>query len=160
MEEDDEDAEKIDPRLLQYPETVQFTGASVASLKSTHVISLAVVIAGLLIAINTYPAGLLLLVVFLAIVFGFEFWMMKKSVKVLRITLYLREDPVQAADGSYRIGEIETGAIDVDMEKSNELGFRPAPKHRQLVWTFDSEHDAEVTAKRLLEYLPRDKAQD
>lgn len=159
MEEDDDD-EKIDPRLLQYPETVQFTGVSETSLKSTHVTSLAVVVAGVLIAINDFPAGLLLLVVFLLIVFGFEAWMMKKSVKRLRITLYLREDPVQAVEGSYRIGEVATGAIDTNMEEPNELGFRPAPKRRQLVWTFDSKHDAEVVAKRLLEYLPREKAQN
>ncbi len=159
MEEND-DEEKIDPRLLQYPETVQFTGVSESSLKSTHVTSLAVVVAGVLIAINDFPAGLLLLVVFLLIVFGFEAWMMKKSVKRLRITLYLREDPVQAVEGSYRIGEVATGAIDTNMEEPNELGFRPAPKRRQLVWTFDSKQDAEVVATRLLEYLPREKAQN
>lgn len=125
-----------------------------------HVISFAVMVAGVLIAVNDYPAGLLLLIIFLVIVFGFELWMMRRSVKVLRITLYLRHSPVQAAEGSYRIGEIATGVIDTNMDRPNELGFRPAPKHRLLVWTFDSNHDAEIVAKRLLEYLPRDNARN
>ena len=145
---------------MQYPETVQFTGVTESSLKSVHVTSFAVVVAGVLIAINDYPAGLLLLILFLAIIFGFELWMMRRSVKIIRITLYLRRTPVQAAEGSYRIGEIAAGAIDMNMDSANELGFRPAPKHRLLVWTFDSNHDAEIVAKRLLEYLPRENARN
>ena len=153
---DDDEPSKIDPHLLQYPETVQFTGVVETSLKSTHITSLAVIAAGILIAFNDYPAGLLLLIAFLVIVLGFELWMMRKSVKSIRITLYLRENPVQALEGSYRVGEIATGAIDTQMDYPNEIGFRPAPKRRLLIWTFDSKQDAEIVAKRLLEYLPRD----
>jgi hypothetical protein len=156
---EDDVPEKVDPHLLEYPESVQFTGVSETSLKSVHVISVFFLAAGFLIALNTYPAGILLLLVFLLIVLGFEFWMGKKSIKTLRITLYLREDPVQAVEGKFRIGEIATGAIDTRMENPNELGFRPSPKHRQRVWTFDSKNDAEIVAKRLLEYLPRDNVQ-
>ncbi len=157
MTEGNEETGKIDSHLLQYPETVEFSGVVQSSLKTVHISSLAVIAAGILIAINDYPAGLLLLVVFLLIVLAFELWMIKKSVKKLRITLYLRENPVQAFEGRYQVGEIATGTIETQMDNPNELGFRAAPKRRLLTWTFDSRREAETVAKRLLEYLPKEE---
>jgi hypothetical protein len=159
MSDNGEKPHKIDPHFMEFPETVQFTGVVETSLKVVHITSLAIIVAGILIAIRDYPAGLILLMAFLAIVLGFEYWMMKKSLKKLRITLLLREDPVQALQGSYHVGAIVTGAIDNHMDNPNELGFRPAPNRRLLIWAFDSKADAEITAKRLLEYLPCDNPQ-
>ena len=35
-------------------------------------------------------------------------------------------------------------------------GFRAAPNRRLAVWKFDSNADAKIVAKRLLEYLPKE----
>ena len=43
------------------------------------------------------------------------------------------------------------------MDNPNELGFRPSPKRNLLVWEFQSEDDARIVAKRLLEYLPKEE---
>lgn len=144
--------------LSQYPEAVQFTGVMETSLKPVHFSSILLIIVGILVAISLYPTGLLLLVAFLVIVLLYESWMIRKSEREIRISLLLREDPVGAMQGSDRVGEISTGSIETEMEDPNKLGFRPAPDRELIVWTFDSKEDAQTVAKRLLEYLPRDNA--
>ncbi len=146
-----------DGGLSQYPEVVQFTGVMKTSLKPVHFSSLLLIIVGILVAISLYPTGLLLLIAFLVLVLLYESWMIRKSEREIRISLLLREDPVGAMQGLDRVGEISTGFIETGMEYPNELGFRPSSNRELIVWTFDSKEDAQLAAKRLLEYLPRDK---
>ena len=150
-------AKDSDSGLSQYPEAVQFTGVMKTSLKPVHFSSLLLITVGILVAISLYPTGLLLLIAFLVLVLLYESWMIRKSEREIRISLLLREDPVAAMQGSNRIGEISTGLVETEMEYPNELGFRPSPNRELIVWTFDSKEDAQLAAKRLLEYLPRDK---
>ncbi len=148
--------EMSDSSLSNYPETVQFTGVVFSSLKQVHISAFLIALVGVLVTIQNPFVGLPLLFAFLLLILGVEAWMIRKSRKQIRITLYLRENPVQALQGMERIGEISSGSIDPDMDEPNELGFRPAPKRSLIVWKFDSKEDKEIAAKRLLEYLPRD----
>ncbi len=149
-------SENNEARLSEYPESVEFIGIGNASLKTVHIASLLVVTSGLVITIVDFPNGLLLLGAFLIIVFGFETFMIRRSRKSVTITLYLREDPVEAMEGLHSIGAIRSGTIDTEMDEPNELGFRPATDRDLLVWTFESENEKEIVAKRLLMYLQRD----
>jgi len=141
-----------------YPETVSFTGVGHASLRTIHLIAIALVCLGVVFAIFSPPGGYIVLAVFILIAAGYDIVFIRKSQKPVRLTLHLRLNPVQAtmADDGRLVGDITSGAIDMDMESPNELGFRPAKNKDLLVWTFDSESDARIAAKRLLEYLPRD----
>jgi cbb3-type cytochrome oxidase subunit 3 len=142
-----------------YPESVQFEGVTYTSLKQVHISAFLIVLVGVLVAYANPLVGFPVLIAFLLLVLGVEAWMIRKSRKQLRITLHLRQNPVEATQGSYRIGTIASGSIDTDMENPNELGFRPAPNRNLIVWTFDSVEDKNVAAKRLLEYLPQDRAE-
>jgi hypothetical protein len=152
------DSEESIPERLEYPETVQFEGVVYSSLKQVHISAFLIILVGALVAYANPLVGLPLLIVFLILVLGIEAWMIRKSRKQLRLTLHLREDPVEATQGSYRVGAISTGSLDTEMDNPNELGFRPEPKRSMFTWTFDSVEDKEIVAKRLLEYLPRDSA--
>ncbi len=121
-----------------------------------HISAGLIILVGVIVAVVAPPQGFLLLLVFLVIVLLVETWMIRRSTKQLRLTLNLREDPVEAFQGSYKVGSIDHGSIDPEMDNPNELGYRPAPKKDLIVWTFDSESDKEIVAKRLFEYLPRD----
>jgi hypothetical protein len=142
--------------LSEYPETVEFEGVVYTSLKQVHISAFLIVIVGALVAYANPLIGFPLLIVFLVLVLGIEAWMIRKSRKQLRLTLHLREDPVEATQGSYRIGSIATGSIDPNMDSENELGFRPAPNRSMFTWTFDSVEDKRAATKRFLEYLPLD----
>ncbi len=153
-----EDSEESVPERLEYPETVQFEGVVYSSLKQVHISAFLIILVGALVAYANPLVGFPLLIIFLILVMAIEAWMIRKSRKQLRLTLHLREDPVEATQGSYKVGAISTGSIDPDMDNPNELGFRPEPKRSLFTWTFDSVEDKEIVAKRLLEYLPRDSA--
>jgi hypothetical protein len=141
-----------------YPETVQFEGVTYTSLKQVHISAFLIVLVGALVAFANPLVGFPILIAFLLLVLAVEAWMIRKSRKQLRITLHLRENPVEAMQGSYRVGSIASGSIDPEMDNPNELGFRPAPNRDLIVWTFDTIEDKNTAAKRLLEYLPRDIA--
>jgi hypothetical protein len=155
--ENEEDSEEEETRS-EYPEKVEFSGVGYAPLLQVHISAGLIVLVGVIVAIVAPPQGLFLLLAFLVFVLLIEMWMFRRSRKELRLTLYLREDPVVAYQGIYRVGSIEHGSIDPDMENPNELGYRPAPKKDLIVWKFDSASDKQIAAKRLLEYLPRDTA--
>lgn len=143
-------------RNSEYPETVEFSGIGLTSLLQVHISAILIVVVGVIIAVEAPPQGLLLLVVFLLLVLGIEMWMMHRSQKKLRLVLHLRENPVEAFQGDYKVGKIDHGSIEPEMDDPSDLGYRPAPKKRLIVWTFDSEKEKQVVAKRLLEYLPKD----
>ena len=140
-----------------YPEVVSFTGVGRSPLKQIHLIALSLVALGVIFAYVAPPGGYLLLLLFILIAAGYDLIFIRKSQRPVKISLYLRTNPVEAQFGEKKIGEILTGAIADDMEKLNELGFRPAPNRDLMIWTFDSPEDARFVAKRLLEYLPRDE---
>ncbi len=140
----------------EYPETVEFSGIGYTSLLQVHISAALIVAVGVILAIEAPPEGLFALILFLLIVLGVEMWMFRRSPKKLRLTLYLRRNPVEAYQGDYKIGKIDHGSFETDMDDPNDLGYRPAPKKNLIVWSFDSEHDKQIVAKRLLEYLPRD----
>jgi len=158
--EDEEEENKegaVDSSLPSgYPETVEFSGIGNASLLQVHISAALIILVGIIIAIEVSPAGLFLLLVFLVLVLLIEAWMFRRSTKKLRIRLYLRENPVEAFSGNYRVGVIDHGTIEPGMDNLNELGYRPAPKKDLIVWTFDSAEDKEIAQRRLLEYLPKD----
>lgn len=140
----------------EYPEKVEFSGIGYTSLLQVHISATLIVLVGVIIAVVAPPQGLFLLLAFLVFVLLVEMWMFRRSRKELRLTLYLRENPVEAFQDTYKIGTIDHGSIDPEMDNPNELGYRPAPKKDLIVWTFDSESDKQIVVKRLLEYLPRD----
>jgi hypothetical protein len=144
----------------EYPESVEFSGIGYTSLLQVHISAAMIILVGVIIAVVAPPQGFFLLLAFLVIVLLVETWMFRRSRKELRLTLRLREDPVEAFQGTYKVGSIDHGSIDPEMENPNELGYRPAPKKNLIVWTFDSENDKQIVAKRLLEYLPRDAIED
>ncbi len=144
--------------LSEYPEVVSFTGVGRASLKQIHLIALSLVILGVIIAYFGPPQGFILLIVFVIIAAGYDIVFIRKSQKPVRVSLHLRTNPVEASYGDRKIGEIVTGTIRTDMENPNELGYRPSPKKDLMVWVFDSPRDAQVVARRLLEYLDLDVA--
>ena len=155
LNEDRQQVRATDPHFNTYPETVAFTGVGHASLKTIHVIAIALVALGFVFAALS-PGGYIILGIFILIAAGYDIVFIRKSEKPVRLTLHLRVDPVQATMEEKLIGEIVSGSIETNMENPNELGYRPEPKKGLLVWTFDSESDARIAAKRLLEYLPRD----
>jgi hypothetical protein len=158
--EEDKSGRKMDAddtRYNLYPDAVSFTGVGHASLKSIHIIAISLVALGVLFAFFSSPGGYVLLAVFILIAAGYDMIFIRKSQKPVRVTLHLRRNPVEATmkDGK-PIGEIAAGAIQTEMEKPNELGYRPALNKDLLVWVFDSESDAKIAARRLLEYVPKD----
>ena len=152
----DQSEKATNPRYNMYPETISFTGIGHASLKSIHMIAGSLVVLGLVFAMFSPPGGYIVLGVFILVAAGYDIVFIRKSQKPVRLTLHLRRDPVQATMDERVIGDIVNGSIDTEMENPNELGYRPSPKKGLLVWTFDSESDARIVAKRLLEYLPRE----
>jgi hypothetical protein len=148
-----------DAQHSEYPETVEFSGVGYTSLLQVHISAALIAVVGVILAIEAPPEGLFALIAFLIFILGIEMWMFRRSQKKLRLTLYLWRRPVEAYQGDYRIGRIDHGAIETDMENLNDLGYRPAPKKNLIVWSFDSEHEKQVVAKRLLEYLPRDRTE-
>lgn len=158
-ERDDENEsvedEEIDSRS-EYPETVEFSGIGYTPLLQVHISAALIILVGVIVAVVAPPAGLILLLVFLVFVLLIEAWMFRRSPKKLRLTLHLRQNPVEAFQGDYKVGSIEHGSIEPEMENPNQLGYRPAPKKDLIVWTFDSENDKRIVEKRLLEYLSRD----
>ena len=149
-----------DQKFLEFPEKLEFIGVGDVSLKTAHLASLLVIVSGLLISIFDFPNGLLVLGFFLLIVLGFEIFMIRRARSPVIITLFLRQDPVKAMQGTLDLGEINKGTIDPDMEGENELGFRPDPKKPLLVWEFRSKEEKGIAAKRLLMYLQRDPGDD
>jgi hypothetical protein len=158
--DDDEDKGSRDKEAeepwSEYPETVEFSGIGYTPLLQVHISAFLIILVGVIIAIVLPPAGLLLLLGFLVFVLLVEAWMFHRSPKKLRLRMQLRENPVEAYQGDYKIGTIDHGTIDPDMDSPNELGYRPSPKKELIVWTFDSEKDKRIVEKRLLEYLQRD----
>jgi hypothetical protein len=152
---DDDDTNKF-----TYPEKVEFSGIGYTSLLQVHISAALIILVGVIVAIVDSPQGLFLLLAFLVIVFLIEIWMIRRSRKELRLTLYLRENPVEAYQGTFKVGSIDHGSIDPEMDSPSELGYRPSPKKDLIIWTFDSEQDKQIAAKRLLEYLPLDDATD
>jgi hypothetical protein len=140
----------------EYPDFVEFQGIGNVSLKQIHLIALSVVALGVVFAILAPPGGYIALAVFILIAAGYDMIFLRKSQKPVSVTLYLRKDPVEATYQDKKIGQISKGSIVTDMDKPNELGFRPDPKRGLLVWEFQSEEDANIVAKRLLEYLPKE----
>lgn len=138
---------------------MSFTGIGRASLKQIHAIALALVALGVVFAVLSPPGGYVLLAFFILIAAAYDMVFIRRSQKPVRVTLNLHTNPVEAtmADGR-KIGEIRTGAIEIDMDAPNELGYRPAPGKDLLVWEFDTPEDARAASRRLLEYLPRDRA--
>ena len=155
MDEADESGNS-DESPSEYPEKVEFSGIGYTSLLQVHISATLIVLVGVIIAVVAPPQGLFLLLAFLVFVLLVEMWMFRRSRKELRLTLYLRENPVEAFQGTYKVGTIDHGSIDPEMDNPNELGYRPVPKKDLIVWTFDSESDKQIVAKRLLEYLSRD----
>jgi hypothetical protein len=143
-------------RANNYPEIVTFEGVGNASLLQIHIIAASVIVLGIIFAILSPPGGYVALIFFILLATGYDFVFIRKSQKPVRVSLYLRTNPVEASYGERKIGEIKGGTLVVDMENPNELGFRPTPKKRIAVWKFDSEKDAKIVAKRLLEYLPKE----
>ena len=121
-------------RTNEYPEIVSFEGVGNASLVQINIIAVSVIILGVIFAILSPPGGYVALI----------------------LLILLRTNPVEASYGERKIGEIKGGTLVVDMENPNELGYRPAPNKRIAVWKFDSEKDAKIVAKRLLEYLSKE----
>jgi hypothetical protein len=140
--------------LSEYPEVISFKGIGNISLKEIHLIALSLIALGIVFAILAPPGGYIALGFFILLAAGYDMIFLRKSVKPIRISLYLRKDPVEATYQDKKIGQIKNGTIITDMERSNELGFRPAPNRKVLIWEFQSEDDARITARRLLEYLP------
>lgn len=144
--------------MSDYPDVVSFVGVGRASLKQIHLIAISLVVLGLIFAYLEPPQGIILLIIFIAIAAGYDMVFIRKSQRPVKISLYLKSNPVEAYYGDKKIGDIAFGAIETDMENPNELGYRPSPKKDMVTWVFDSPSDAQVVAKRLLKYLPRDNA--
>lgn len=140
-----------------YPEVVEFQGVGNTSLLQIHLIALSLVALGVVFAILAPPGGYIALALFILLAAGYDLIFLKKSQNPITISLYLRKNPVEATYKEKKIGQIENGTIISDMDNPNELGFRPAPNKKPLVWEFKSEDDAKIVAKRLLEYLPKEE---
>jgi hypothetical protein len=141
----------------QYPEEVEFEGVGNTSLLQIHLISLSLVGLGIVFAYLAPPGGYVALVVFIAIAAGYDLIFIRKSQRPVRIKLFLRTNPVEATLNGNKIGEVKSGSLVLKMDSPRELGYRAAPNKQLSVWIFDSAQDAEITAKRLLEYLPAEK---
>lgn len=146
-----------DKDLASYPESVTFKGVGNISLRQIHLIALSVVVLGVVFAILAPPGGYIALLIFIAIAAGYDLVFIRKSQKQVEITLYLRKDPVEASYEERMLGPINKGVLVTDMESPSELGFRPAPNRKLMVWEFESREEANIVAKRLLEYLPEEK---
>jgi hypothetical protein len=140
----------------EYPEVVSFQGIGNVSLLQIHIIAASVVALGLIFAILAPPGGYIALALFILLATGYDLVFVRKSQKPVRVSLYLRTNPVEASYGERKIGEIKTGSLVLEMENPNEIGFRSAPNRKLAFWIFDSEADAKIVAKRLLEYLPKE----
>ena len=114
-----------------YPQVVSFSGIGNASLKQIHAIALSVVLLGVVFAILAPPGGYVALGIFIVLAAGYDLIFIRKSQKPVRVSLYLRKDPVEATYENRKIGQIKTGFVVTDMENPNELGFRPAPNRRR-----------------------------
>ncbi len=141
----------------EYPEVVEFQGIGNISLRQIHLITLSVVVLGVVFAILAPPGGYIALLFFILLAAGYDIVFLRKSQKPVRISLHLRKDPVEATYKDNKVGEIKNGTITTEMDKPNEIGYRPTPNAKLLIWDFKSEEDARVVAKRLLEYIPEEK---
>jgi hypothetical protein len=141
----------------EYPEVVEFQGIGNISLKQIHLIALSLVVLGVVFAILAPPGGYIALALFILLAAGYDMIFLRKSQKPVKISLYLRKDPVEATYQDKKLGQIKNGSIVTDMDNPNELGFRPAANRKLLVWEFQSENEARLVAKRLLEYLPKEE---
>ena len=140
--------------LSEYPEVVEFEGVGNISLLQIHLISLSLVALGVVFAYLAPPGGYIALAVFIVIATAYDLVFIRKSQKPVRVKLYLRSDPVQAALGENKIGEIKSGSLVLEMDRNNELGYRASPNRQLSIWTFDNPDDAKIVARRLMEYLP------
>jgi len=140
----------------EYPEVVEFQGIGNISMKQIHLIALSLVCLGVAFAILAPPGGYIALFLFILIAAGYDMIFLRKSQKPVNISLHLRNDPVEATFKEKKLGQIKNGTIVTDLDDPKELGFRPAPSRKMLVWEFRSEDDARIVAKRLLEYLPKE----
>ncbi|MHB1867454.1 MAG: hypothetical protein ACYCPP_00740 [Nitrososphaerales archaeon] len=140
----------------EYPEVVEFQGIGNISLKQIHLIALSLVCLGVAFAILAPPGGYIALFLFILLAAGYDMIFLRKSQNPVNISLHLRNDPVEATFKEKKLGQIKNGTIITDMDDPRELGFRPAPNRKFLVWEFRSEDDAKIVAKRLLEYLPKE----
>ncbi len=127
-----------------------------ASLLQIHIIASAVVALGIVFAILAPPGGYIALLLFILLAAAYDLVFIRKSQKPVRVSLYLRTNPVEASYGGRKIGEIKSGSVILDTNSPRELGFRAAPNRKVAIWIFDCEADAKIVAKRLLEYLPRE----
>ncbi len=141
----------------EYPEVVEFQGPRNTSMKQIHLIALSLVCLGVVFAILAPPGGYIALIIFILIATGYDLIFLRKSQKPVQVVLYLRKDPVEASYHDEYIGQITSGTIVTKMDDPRELGFRPGPKQKLLIWEFKSEEDTKNAAKRLLEYLPEEK---
>ncbi|MDG6999398.1 MAG: hypothetical protein JRN15_09825 [Nitrososphaerota archaeon] len=141
----------------EYPEVVDFEGVGNASLKHIHLIALSLVGLGIVFSILAPPGGYVALAVFILLAAGYDMFFLRRSQKPVTISLYLRKDPVEASHLNKKLGEIKSGTIVTDLDNPRELGFRPTPNSKLVVWEFQSEEDAKIVAKRLLEYMQEEE---
>lgn len=141
----------------EYPEVVDFQGVGNISLKHIHLIALSLVILGIVFAILAPPGGYIALVIFILLAAGYDIFFLRRSQRPVTISLHLRKDPVEATHQNKKLGQIKSGILVIDMDNPKEIGFRPAPESKIVIWEFDSEEDARLVAKRLLEYLPKEE---
>lgn len=141
----------------EYPEVIDFEGVGYVSLKHIHLIALSLVILGVVFSILAPPGGYIALAVFILLAAGYDLFFLKRSQKPVTVSLYLRKDPVEATLGDKKLGEIKSGAIITDMDDPKVLGFRPTPSSKIVVWEFQTEEDAKIVSKRLLEYLQKEE---
>jgi hypothetical protein len=140
-----------------YPEVVEFQGIGNISLRHIHLIALSLVALGIVFAVVAPPGGYIALGLFILIAAGYDLLFLRKSQKPVKISLYLRSDPVEATYQDKELGQISSGTIVTDMDSPRELGYRPTPKSKLLIWEFESEVDRDTVAKRLLEYLEKEE---
>ncbi len=145
-------------KFSEFPETVRFTGIGNAPMRHIHLISLSLVLLGIVFAVVVPPLGLIILAGFIAIAGLYDAFFLRRTRRPVEITLHLRTDPVMATFGENPVGEIATGTLETEMDEPNQLGFRPAPNKQLMIWTFATQEEAKIVAKRLLLYLPRDGA--
>jgi hypothetical protein len=141
----------------EYPEVIEFQGIGDISLKQIHLIALSVVGLGVVLAALAPPGGYIALGLFILLAAGYDMIFLRKSQNPVKISLYLRKDPVEATYQEKKLGQLTSGTIVTEMESPNELGYRASPSRRLSVWEFQSENDARIVAKRLLEYLQKEE---
>ena len=138
----------------EYPEVISFEGTGDIPMLQHHIIALSLVTLGIVFAIVAPPGGYFALALFILIAAGYDIVFLRKSMNPVRISLYLRTNPVRAMLGDYSLGEIKSGTIVEDTDDPRELGYRPAPNRKLKIWTFDTEEERNLVAKRMREYLP------